>query len=529
VSDRLDTARQGGPAVSDRLRHAARRIDPFMVLVGIVGLVVYALHGSNGALTRDLALYTYAGQRVADGVPPYVGVLNRAGPLAHLLPGAGAAIARLGGFDELATMRVLFLLFAVATVCAVYALGRALFGSVPVALVTAAAFLTYYGFIDYAFNGPREKTPMTLFIVLALLAMVRQRWLTAGLFASLATLCLQVAFFTAVTGVVAGALFLVPGVRGRLVALVRIGIGGLIPVAVFLAYTVVTRSLQESLDGFVRLNARYTTSDPVGSRLDIVWEGLVDAYGVTLWICVVGLVAVGVAGVAAVVPALRRRFPMLPTMAALAVATVVSMAWNTQEFDAWPDLFPLLPVASVGIGALAHVVIRPLPVKVGTVVVVAVALVATTIAFDHSLGDRDERLTIQRDSVAGVLDVLPDPSIISVEAPQALVLTSKTNPTRHQMFSGGLWEYVTDTWPGGLQGYRRWIVEQKPDLIVFGDPVSPNWWNSVRGDYVYVGSAPDWFWMARKSLGQEKLTELQAAIKAAGHGKTPPMDLVEVP
>ena len=75
----------------------AVRVDPLVPVVAVVSLVVYALHGVHGALTRDLGIYAYAGQQVADGVPPYLGVLNRAGPLAHVLPGVGVLVARVGG------------------------------------------------------------------------------------------------------------------------------------------------------------------------------------------------------------------------------------------------------------------------------------------------------------------------------------------------------------------------------------------------------------------------------------------------
>ena len=68
-----------------------KRLDPLVLAVGLVALTVYSLHGVRGNLTRDVGLYAYAGQQVADGVPPYLGVLNRAGPLAHAIPGLGAA------------------------------------------------------------------------------------------------------------------------------------------------------------------------------------------------------------------------------------------------------------------------------------------------------------------------------------------------------------------------------------------------------------------------------------------------------
>ncbi len=149
-------------------------MDPLVFLVGGVALLTYALHGFNGMLTRDLAVYSYAGQQVAEGVPPYLGILNRAGPLAHVIPGIGVGIARIGGFDDVFTMRLLFMVIATACVCAVYVLGRDVFTSRLAGLVTAAAFLTFFGFIEYASNGPREKTPMTLFITLALWAVAKK-------------------------------------------------------------------------------------------------------------------------------------------------------------------------------------------------------------------------------------------------------------------------------------------------------------------------------------------------------------------
>ena len=204
------------------------RRDPLVPLVGIVSVIVYTLHGFHGALTRDLGIYSYAGQQVADGVPPYLGVLNRAGPLAHVLPGVGALVARVAGLDELVTMRVVFMLMATAAVCMVYLLGRDLFDSRAAGLVAASALLSFHGFIQYASDGPREKTPMTLFVIVALWAITRRRWFTAGVFTSLATLCLQTAFFSTFAAVAVAVLLVGPsGVLGRVRASLRVALGGL--------------------------------------------------------------------------------------------------------------------------------------------------------------------------------------------------------------------------------------------------------------------------------------------------------------
>jgi hypothetical protein len=505
--------------MTTRERAGAKRwapADPLVFAVGAVALATYALHGFNGMLTRDLAVYSYAGQQVAEGVPPYLGILNRAGPLAHVIPAIGVGIARVGGFDDLLTMRLFFL--AIATVCTsvVYLLGRDLFVSRTAGLVTAATFLTFSGFIEYASNGPREKTPMTLFIVVALWAVTRRRWFTAGLFVSLATLCLQIAFFSSFSAVVAGALLLARG--GRLQALVRVALGGAVPVALCTVWFALAGSLRESVDAFLLINFRYTTPDPVLPRLDDAWRDVEVAYGLSVWLLFGGLVALAVLSLAVLLTRSRRAHPSVPVLAAFAVGAVVGLAWNVKEYDDWPDLFPMLPLAAVGVGGLVALVTKRLSARTATAVAVALSVAATGIALHDSVSTRADRLVTQRESVADVLAQAPEgATITSVEAPQALVLTQRRNPTRHQMFSSGLQDYMEDVWPGGLEGFRRGIVDGHPDLIVFGDPVSKRWRRAIDPEYVYLGSAPDWFWYARATLGEKKIAALR---RAAGYDPT---------
>ncbi|MET0997986.1 MAG: hypothetical protein ABWX73_04645, partial [Marmoricola sp.] len=503
-----------------RLRRARSwPADAWVFVVGGIALLTYALHGFNGMLTRDLAVYSYAGQQVADGVPPYVGILNRAGPLAHAIPAVGVGIARVGHFDDLVGMRSLFLAIAVLCVCAVYLLGRDVFASRSAGLVAAATFLTFSGFISYASNGPREKTPMTLFITCALWAVARGRWFTAGLFVSLATLCLQIAFWSSFTAVVAGALFLAHGHRLR--ALLRVAAGGVLPVAAFTAWFALTGSLRDAADAFLLINIRYTTPDPVLDKLDEVWLDLQTAYGISLWLIIAGLVALAVLSLAVVTKRGRAEGSPAVLLAAFALGAAAGLAWNLKDYDAWPDLFPVLPFAAVGIAGLFHALTRRLSSTVAVVVAVVLCLVATGVAVVESVTTRDDRLEVQRESVAAVLAQAPaHATITSVEAPQALVLTRRTNPTRHQMFSGGLQDYLDDTWPGGMTGVRQGIVDAQPDLIVFGDPVSNRWRAAIQPEYVYLGSAPDWSWYARASLGEERIAALRAA---AGYDPEDPL------
>jgi hypothetical protein len=484
--------------------------DPMVPVVAGVALVVYVLHGFHGVLTRDLGIYAYAGQQVADGVPPYLGVLNRAGPLAHVLPAVGVLLARLGGLDEVVTMRVVFMLIAVAAVCMAYLLGRDIFRSRGAGLVSASALLAVHGFIQYASNGPREKTPMVLFVIGALWAVSHRRWFTAGVLTSLATLCLQTAFFSTVTAVVVGALLLASG--GRLRALARVAVGGLVPVAVLGAWFALAGSLGAAWDAFYVINRRYSVPNPLDLERELVWEDLRLAYGVTLWLILAGAVLLVLVSLAAVSRRARAAEPGLVVLPAMTAGLVAGLWWIRQEYDAWADLFPLLPFAALGLGATFAVASHGLARGRRDVVAGVLAVAAVVVALTYSISTRSDSLQDQREATDEVLATLPaDATITSIEAPQPLVLTGRTNPTRYQMFRSGLQDYMEDTWPGGLDGFKRDLVADGPDLVAVGETVSQRWRASIQPDYVYVGTAPLWDWYARASLGEERIAELRTA------------------
>jgi hypothetical protein len=493
-------------------------------MVGAVALVTYALHGFNGLLSRDLALYSYAGQQVAEGVPPYLGVMNRAGPLAHVIPAVGVVVARLGGWDDLLTMRVVFMIIATVSTCAVYALGRDTFRSRVAGIVGAGTFLTFAGFIHYASDGPREKTPMTLFVVCALWAVSRRRWFTAGVFVGLATLCLQIAFFPTFSAVATGALLLARGHRVRAVA--SVALGGALPSAACALYFASTGSLRQAVEAFLLVNARYTEPDPLLPKLGESVRDSLTAYGPSVWLIALGSVSLIVLPLVLVRDRDQGTSSSAPVLAALASALVVGLLWDLKDYDAWPDLFPLLPLAAVGVAGLFVWATHRLGQTLTLVAAVAVCLAATGTAVYESVTTRDDRLVAQRESVSAVFDQLPpDATITSIEAPQPLVIARKTNPTRYQMFSGGMQRYVDDVWPGGLRGFRQRLIDRPTTLLAVGDTMSSAWREGIVPRYAYIGRAPGWYWFARRSLGHDRLAALRDAATAGstegGHRSAP--------
>jgi len=485
-------------------------LDLLPAAVGAVALVVYVLHGFDGVLTRDLALYSYSAQRVADGAPPYVGVVNRAGPLAHLLPALGVAAARVGGLDEVLAMRLLFLLLAIAAVCVAYLLGRDLFASRPAGLAAATLLLSLHGFSEYASYGPREKTAMVLLLLCCMLAVVRQRWFTAGLFLALATLCWQPAFVVGLVATSVAMLALPP--RDWLPSIGRVVAGGLVPSAACLAYFAAVGALPAFLDGFVFLNLRYTDADPFIPAFAENVTHLQNAYRASFWFFLAGLAALILLASSAW---WRRMWPdrtRAMSVVAFGAACVTAGAWSLRDFDAWPDVFVFMPFAAVGFGGLVYALRAWLPPRPLLALTLAWVVAGTAVAVDFAVRAHDDRLQVQRAVVRAVMARLPDDvSMLSIEAPQPLVLSGRTNPTRHQMFAAGLHRYVDDTWPGGLEGYGDWVGRTEPTLLSVAGPRRPWLVETLNADYWRVGRAPAWVWYVHRSVGPEALSDLRDA------------------
>jgi GNAT superfamily N-acetyltransferase len=510
----VSSARRLGDRLRGSLRERVAGTDPLLGGVAVVSLVVYALHGFNGALTRDLGVYTYAGQRFVAGDPPYVGIMNRAGPLAHALPGVGIWLGRLFGVGDIHGVRVFFMLIAIACVCLVYLTVRDLTGTRAAAVVAAAAFLGFEGFTAYASNGPREKTAMVLFLLAALYAVLRRRWATSGVFTALATLTWQPVFFVAAATVLV-ALLLAPDHRGRGIG--RVALGGTATTAVVVVYYAAHGAVHTFLEGFVLINAQYTTQPSPFQFLHYVWRSLREGFGPSLWVIVAGLVAVLVLAVTSARFAWHSRDAVAATHVGLGAGLVAGLAWSCVAFNAWPDLMVLLPLAAIGVGGGVAALTSRLDPRAALATMCALALVGTTYATAYSAGNREDGLTEERASIAAVLHTGPHPArILSLQAPEVLALTHRTNATPYQMFDNGFSTYIDDTFPGGITGFVSWMQRYDPTYIVTQTRFRP-WWLLpwLQENYAQVGHTSQFRWWVSKSVDRHLRHEIREANQAA--------------
>ncbi len=491
------------------------------MLLAVASVVVFLLHGFEGAMSRDVAVYAYAGQQVAEGVPPYENILNRAGPLAHLVPGAGAFVGRSLGVDDLLAMRVTLMLVSVLAVWACYVLGRDLFRSRGAGAIAAVTLLSFQGFVTYATYGPREKTTMVLLVILALAATTHRRWAVAGAATALATLTWQGAFIPLTAGCLL-AMVLLRGRRPRVAALLRWAGTGTAVAAAAIGYFALVGALPEFWEGFYAVNAGWTTQQGLLAQLADP-QPLVAGYGWSL-----ALLALGPVGCLAVVVARLRKLdrddPAHGGMLALAAGVVVALLWALTSFQGWPDAFVMLPYAACGVAGLVHLVLNRMPrpvVATATAVLVTAALVVAGIdaTLSRSSGLVDDRRHVA--AVAGVLG--PDIEMLAIGNPTPLVLRHESNPIRYQLFGGGLGTYLEDTYPGGLGRLADEIGETRPTVITVRRLRFYAWLKPLLVlDYKRLGGPPGrftWF-VSTDTTTREQRQEMRHAIRDTLPGGT---------
>lgn len=492
-----------------------RRLDWWGPMLAAGAVVIFLLHGFGGLLTRDLALYAYGGQQFAEGVPPYVAVLNRAGPLAHMVPGFGVMIARALGTDDLITMRALMMVLSTVAVWLTYLLGRDAFRSRLAGVASAATLLTFQGFVTYATGGPREKTTMMLLVVCALLAVVHRRWAWAGAAVALATLTWQPAFVVGTVAVVVAVLLGLPG-RTKLGGLLWFALGGSLATSAMLAYFWWADALPEFFDGFLFLNATSTRQTGLLEYLDLAPATMVEGFGWSLWLLLAGLLATIGLAAHTWLTADRSR-PGDAGVIAIGAATIGALIWSLKVFNGWADAIFVLPLAAVGFGGLVHTVVSRTNPRRATTLVTAyavVALVATGV--DTWLTRPDDLAPMRAETEAMLAAAGPDVTVLSVGAPQPLVFGQLTNPLRHQMFIGGLEEYLDETWPGGLDAMAAVVRRDTPTFITMDHPTWYGWLRPVILEkYRKIGTTLDFTWYVERSVGEEQITRL-TRILASG-------------
>jgi hypothetical protein len=452
-----------------------------VVLVLAISAVVFGQYGFNGELVRDDAIYLYSGQQMADGTPPYKSVFDQKAPLASMIAGLGVFLSRLLKTDDVLTVRVLFLLVGSLTVAGIYLLADALFKSRQAAFLAAFSFVNFWGFGHQSASGPRAKTPMLLFQVLALWLATRKKWFLAGMCGSLAALAWQPA---AITLLVTALLAFVQSKErsGRPKNIFKVCAGACVPFLVISAYFILNGAYYSFVDGavlFVFTHFERVPDTLRGNVADLV-RAIYEGYQSMFVPILLGF------GALAVIFGWRlhlhgknfRSWLSRDHFAPLLLSLPLFAFYSATDFQGYSDLYVLLPYAAVGFGWLLHLALRGfesvsgpglLPGRFLTALVCVVLVTGAAWMYRHT-GRGDRKLEQQRiwaDTIDSTFS--KDDRVVSVGVPEALVLLHKTNPNPYVYILNGIDKKIDAETPGGFAGWLEELQRYDPSAILYGD------------------------------------------------------------
>ena len=439
---------------------------PLFILT--LAALVYSMYGFEGVLLRDYSIYLYSGQRMAEGVPPYVSVFDHKGPVPPMLAGLGVMLSKWFNWDDIYTVRLVFFATACLTVVAVYFLGKNVFRSQVAGLFGALTFLGFYGYAQPATSGPEPKTPMVLFQTLSLSFMSIKRWFWAGFFGSLAFLVWQP---MAIFPLVAFVLAVTRPREERYGAALRALAGIMIPLVAVVAYFYYEDALGAFIEGLIVFNINYLVrgDTELGSQLGAAAVNVAIPYGTMLVPILVGL--------AVIVRLYFLRRPYQYRFAPILLSFPAPILWSLQDFQLADDFYVFLPYAAIGFGAFVAFVVHrnqvstPLAVLLG-VVLVGVALANTSEQINagaaYTLKGTNVNLRDQREGAVEIKDRLGESTkLATINSPQVLVLLHRENPNPYLWITAGVDREIDAETQGGFEGWIRELGEFDPDAIVF--------------------------------------------------------------
>jgi len=437
---------------------------PLLVLA--LAVFVYSLYGFDDVMLRDYSIYLYSGQRMAEGIPPYVSVFDHKGPLSPMIAGLGVMLSQALGWDDIHTVRLVFFASGCLTVVAVYLLGKSAFRSQVAGFFAALTFLGFYAYAQPASSGPEPKTPMILFETLSLLFAVQKRWFWAGFCGSLAFLVWQpMAFFPLVTLILAVA----RPREERYGAALRALAGIAVPLVVIVAYFYYHDALGNFLEGLVLFNVLYLVRG--GS---MVWQiagatGVVAAtYSTMLVPIVIGLMVI-----------LRLYFlrPFEYRFAPILLSFPGPFLFSLLDFQLADDFFVFLPFVAIGFGSFLAIATQRAknPRLVGGLlggVLLVVALANTFDAVNASTAYALKGTTIdlnQQEEGAEKIEERfgENVRLASINSPQVLVLLHKKNPNPYLWITAGVDQEIEAETPGGFEGWLEELEAADLNAISF--------------------------------------------------------------
>ena len=441
-----------------------KRFHQDTIALALITLAAYLTYGLERRLARDNAIYYYSAKQLVLGVPPLASFFDVKTPLTSFFSAVGVAVAPLTDFHELTVVRALFIPIGLFTVLATQRLAKDIWGNRWIAWMSGLSLLALEPLLYVTLAGPRPKVLAVFFTMTTLLAIVRSRWLMAGVLASLGFLSWQPAAVLWLTAGVSSLAFR-EGARAPL----RLAMGASIPLLIVSGYFAWVGALQTFLDSalFIHLNYSSQSESPI-VHLYRMWDTGVRRIGPMFLPVMLGGLAFLVLSVRSLA---GRGSGHARAFGPTALCFFLFFAFSVGDFQGVPDWLPMLPFACLGFARawweLARWAGSLSPRLEATtcwvgVIFCAVFVWSGAIHGGHGLFRDQEQRTQEI-----LREFEPGNSVVFIGATEFLALSNLRSATPHVLITPrGIVGYMEDTVPGGLAGWLEQRRTFDPKIIV---------------------------------------------------------------
>jgi hypothetical protein len=293
----------------------------------------------------DEAIWDYMAQSIVRGQVPYRDVVEIKTPLSAYMGSLAIVAGKLVGLRDVMAIRTLHVLMIGLLSTITFLVGEIYLRSRLGALIGFLVPLASWHFAEWMAAGTEPKLPMTLFGMLSLLLIARDRPFWAGLCSMLSCLCWQPGLLFTGAILLVASNYLRSWRDGRVLKVVG---GAAVPLAILLLYFLSIGGLGHLWDWTVRYNYSVYAPETMrssGDALTHLWRVLLRIFRVGIVLVAISLIGLVMFGIERVRERLGKETPRPGYVFrdALLIPPLVYLAFCLVNFQSGPDLIPFFP------------------------------------------------------------------------------------------------------------------------------------------------------------------------------------------
>lgn len=459
----------------------------FVIALAIASIVYTQYHLWDQPERKDRANWDYFSQVIARGGTPYLDVVNIKTPLSAYIGAGAILLARPFGLRDIFAIRMACSLMGILIVGFTFLVALDYFDCRRVALLSAIIMLSFHSFASSNSGGMQPKTPMILFGLVSLWAVIKDRPFLAGIFAMLSALAWQPGLLFAGVAWLAFSRYLT---SWRDLKAAKLIAGAALPLVVMLSHIWMTGAFREFYLWTVHFNYSYYAPGELKSSstfFSFLMKTLNKPYARERI-----YFALATAGAAIFLlqeaRAIWKERPEAGRASSLRhgiiIAPLVYFAFCLISFQGVGDLFPLLPFVSIFASVAIVFAINLTPLVISkyargmparfsksplkpALFAAACALVLyfnVSSAFAYKVGF--PTLKDQDEDVREMLALMqPGDALFVHGQTEILALSGLNNASRHIFLDRGKDLYLGQTEPGGFEGWLARLKEAGPKIV----------------------------------------------------------------